>query len=290
MTTTTRQRPGLALRQVATYLAATYTGALALALALPEKEASALLTILVPVLAVVVTIRITTPKHDRRAAWGSVGFRRPRSWYLLVAVLGPVCVATLSFGTARLFGVVDFPPLSEWIADEAMNVLIVTAAFAVIILGEEIGWRGYLQPRLLELMPIKRASVVTGACHAAFHLPLLLLTTNYQSEGSRWVVVPTVMVTLTLAGVWYGWLRARSGSIWTVSLSHSAFNGVMESIGGVAIAGSLTTMAYVTTETGLATLAVMAGLSGFLLSRPDTSWVASRPGHASASPSERSPS
>ena len=166
-----------------------------------------------------------------------------------------------------------FRRASDWIADEAINLLTVTAIFAVVILGEEVGWRGYLQPRLLHLLPIRRASLVTGACHAAFHLPLLLLTTNYQSEGSRWIVVPTVMATLTLAGVWYGWLRARSGSIWTVSLSHSAFNGVMESIGGVAIAGSLTTMAYVTTETGVATLLVMAGLATYLLSRPDRSWA-----------------
>ena len=37
-----------------------------------------------------------------------------------------------------------------------------------------------------------------------------------------------VMVTLTLAGVWYGWLRLWSGSIWPVTLAHSAFNNLME--------------------------------------------------------------
>jgi hypothetical protein len=39
-----------------------------------------------------------------------------------------------------------------------------------------------------------------------------------------------VMVTLTLAGVWYGWLRLWAGSIWPVSLSHSAFNHLMEGV------------------------------------------------------------
>jgi membrane protease YdiL (CAAX protease family) len=47
-----------------------------------------------------------------------------------------------------------------------------------------------------------------------------------------------VMITLTLAGVWYGWLRLWSGSIWPVSLSHSAFNHFMESVAGVAIVTS----------------------------------------------------
>jgi hypothetical protein len=66
--------------------------------------------------------------------------------------------------------------------------------------------------RLAELMSGRRAAVVTGASHATFHLPLLVLTTTYQSEGKRWIVVPVVMVTLTLAGVWYGWLRLWSGA------------------------------------------------------------------------------
>ena len=61
--------------------------------------------------------------------------------------------------------------------------------------------------RVAELTSGRRAALVTGAFHAIYHLPLLLLTTTYQSAGNRWIVVPMVMVTLTLAGVWYGWLR-----------------------------------------------------------------------------------
>jgi uncharacterized protein len=96
---------------------------------------------------------------------------------------------------------------------------------------------------------------------------LLLLTTTYQSEGNRWIVVPMVMVTLTLAGAWYGWLRLWSGSIWPVSLSHSAFNNLMEGVAGVAIATSPATMAYVTTETGVVTMIIMVLLAGYLLTR-----------------------
>lgn len=139
--------------------------------------------------------------------------------------------------------------------------------FGVIFLGEEIGWRGYLLFRLGELMPMRKATLVTGVFHAIFHLPLLLLTTSYQSAGKRWIVVPMVMVTLTLAGVWYGWLRLRSGSIWPVSLSHSAFNNIIDGIGKGAIATSPAAMAYVTTETGAATLVIMVVISGYLLTR-----------------------
>jgi hypothetical protein len=125
--------------------------------------------------------------------------------------------------------------------------------------------------------------VLTGACHAVFHLPLLLLTTTYQSAGSRWIVVPMVMVTLTMAGVWYGWLRAWSGSVWPVSLSHAGFNNVVEGVGGAAIATSPAAMAYVTTETGVVTMILMLALGGSLLALRAGDFDRLRPEPADAS-------
>ena len=46
-------------------------------------------------------------------------------------------------------------------------------------------------------MPARSAAVLTGACHAIYHVPLLTLTTTYQYAGSRWIVVPMVIVTIT---------------------------------------------------------------------------------------------
>ena len=118
--------------------------------------------------------------------------------------------------------------------------------------------------RLAEVTSGRRAALLTGAFHAIFHVPLLVLTPTYQSEGNRWIVVPMVMVALTLAGVWHGWLRLWSGSIWPVSLSHSTFNNVIEGVGGAAIATSPATMAYVTTETGATTMIIMIVVAGYL--------------------------
>jgi membrane protease YdiL (CAAX protease family) len=76
-----------------------------------------------------------------------------------------------------------------------------------------------------------------------------------------------VMVTLTVAGAWYGWLRLWSGSIWPVTLAHSAFNNIMEGAGAAAITASPVAMAYTTTETGVATMLVVLLLAGYLLTR-----------------------
>ena len=256
---------GRPTRQLVVYLAITYGLALVIALSLPHAGIAPLISILVPVTAVAITIALTVPRGQRRRIWAAVGWGLPGWRGLLAAVLGPVAIIVASFGIAAALGVVRFPGPEAGAGRDLLELLLAIAIFTVVLLGEEIGWRGFLLLRLTEVTSGRSAAVLTGAFHAIFHLPLLLLTTTYQSAGSRWIVVPTVMVTLTLAGVWYGWLRLWSGNIWTVSLSHSAFNNVVETVAGAAIATSPVTMAYVTTETGFVTMGIMVLVAAYLL-------------------------
>ena len=98
----------------------------------------------------------------------------------------------------------------------------------VVILGEEIGWRGFLLPRVQELTDKRRAAVITGFAHGLFHLPLICIATTYDTGGSRWIVAPAAVVTITAGGVFYAWLRDRSGSIWPVAIAHNSVNTVFD--------------------------------------------------------------
>jgi uncharacterized protein len=255
------------LRQVVVFLVIAYALALAIALALPRAGIAPLISIVVPAIAVAITVLVTVRRGGRRAVWAGVGFGPPPWKALVLAVVGPLLIVGLSFAIAVAVGVVRFNAPGGVAGGEILARTLTALVFAVVFLGEEIGWRGFLLFRLGELMPGRRAALVTGACQAAFHLPLLTLTTTYQSEGNRWIVVPMVMVTLTFAGVWYGWLRLWSGSIWPVTLAHSAFNNIMESAGAAAITASPVAMAYTTTETGVATMLVVLLVAGYLLTR-----------------------
>jgi membrane protease YdiL (CAAX protease family) len=255
----------VALRQAGTFLAVTYLLALAIALALPHAGIAPLISIAVPVVAVAITVLVTTRAGGRRAAWAAVGFGLPSWRALVVAVVGPVVIVGLSFAVAAAVGVLRFGAPPGGLPNEVLGRTVATLVFGIVFLGEEIGWRGFLLLRLHAVMDGRRAALVTGACHALFHLPLLTLTTTYQYAGNRWIVVPTVLATLTLAGVWYGWLRLRSGSIWPVSLSHSAFNNCMEGAAAAAVAISPAAMAYTTTETGVVTLLIVLAVAGYLL-------------------------
>jgi membrane protease YdiL (CAAX protease family) len=265
------------LRQIVVYLCITYGLTLAIALALPHAGIAPLIAIAFPVIAMALTVAFTVPRGQRRAVWAGVGFNPRRGRGLLIAVVGPAVIIAVSFGVAAAFGVVQFSGLPSGFGRGVLNVALTTIIFAVVFLGEEIGWRGYLLFRLAELTSGRRAALVTGAFHAIYHLPLLLLTTTYQSAGNRWIVVPMVMVTLTLAGVWYGWLRLWSGSIWPVSLSHSAFDNLMETVAGVAITTSPAMMAYVTTETGVATMIIMVLVAAYLLTRRSADFAKAEP-------------
>jgi uncharacterized protein len=255
------------LRQIVVYLCITYGLTLAIALALPHAGITPLIAIAFPVIAVALTVAFTVPRGQRRAIWAAVGFNPRRGRGLIIGVLGPAAIIALSFGIAAAFGVVRFTGMPPGLGRAVLNITVTIVIFAVVFLGEEIGWRGYLLFRVAELTSGRRAAVITGAFHAIFHLPLLLLTTTYQNEGKRWIVVPMVMITLTLAGVWYGWLRLWSGSIWPVSLAHSAFNNLMAAAAGLVVATSPATMAYVTTETGVATMIILVLVAAYLLTR-----------------------
>jgi uncharacterized protein len=266
-TSSTAPTRSAVLRQVATYLAITYALALGIALALPHAGIAPLISIAVPVVAVAITGVLTVGRAERRAVWAGVGFGLPSWRALLVAVVGPLVIVGLSFAIAAAVGVVRFVEPAGGVAGQMLDVALPTLVFGIVFLGEEIGWRGFLLTRLAAVLPGRSAALLTGACHAVFHLPLLTLTTTYQAAGNRWIVVPTVMVTLTLAGVWYGWLRLWSRSIWPVSLSHSAFNNVMAGAAGSVVATSPAAMAYTTTETGVVTLLIVLGTAGYLLTR-----------------------
>jgi len=256
-----------AARQASVFAGLVLTLCLALSLALPHRELTPMIAAVLPTIAVALTILITTRSGARRAEWADIGFRRTSVRSLCVAVGLPIAIASLSFGVAAAIGVIQlsiptFDGGLSVLADIALKALV----FSLLFLGEEIGWRGYLLPRLANLMSGRWAAVATGALHAAFHLPLLLVTTTYQSAGNRWIVVPAVLLTITAAGIPYAWLRWSSGSIWPVAVMHATFNEAMWRWSTIATAASPAALAYTTTETGLVTLALMIMLAAGLLS------------------------
>ncbi len=170
----------------------------------------ALMTV-APALACVVVRRWVT-----REGFEGLGLRpRPsaliRGWPVLVIALGwPFVTAPL---TALLAGHARDAALADGMAWVALSV-----AVAPLILGEELGWRGYLQLRLCPGRPVL-AAVVTGLVWGVWHYPVLL------TSGARDV---TVLLAFTAGcvtvSVFLGWLRELSASVWTSAAGHASNN------------------------------------------------------------------
>jgi len=186
------------------------------------------------------------------------------------ALLVPMLLAGSAYGVALALGVADLRSFDitpggafSW----TTNLLISVAFMTVLFLAEELGWRGYLLPRVQQLTSRRRAALVTGFIHGCFHLPLILIATTYDEIGSRWIVAPFVVATITMGGVFYAYLWDRTGSVWPVSMAHGAVN-IMFGLGAAAVlAGSETHLAYVAGESGIATFAAVAVVGGLLLAK-----------------------
>jgi membrane protease YdiL (CAAX protease family) len=132
---------------------------------------------------------------------------------------------------------------------------------------EEVGWRGYLLPQLLTLGKT-RALLVSGFCHGLWHLPGILIFSTYHAEGNRILVVTLFLVTLTAAGVLYGYVRILGDSLWPAVLTHALVNTTWAfwRVMTVAII-SAEALEYWSGETGIFMVILITGVAGWLLYR-----------------------
>jgi membrane protease YdiL (CAAX protease family) len=259
-----------ALRQALAFTAIVYVLVVAIALALPHASATPILSLFTPALTVVLIAFLGTKGDDRKRLWRDLGLGRVGFGSWLPAVGFPIVFLLIAYGAAAVARVATIhrPDLSpHGLALSVPNLVISLALGTVVILGEEIGWRGYLLPRLQLVLSPRRAAGTAGLIHGLFHLPAILLTTTYDSVGSRYEVAPVVVATITFAGIFYAWLRNRSGSIWPVAIAHNAANTAFDLGAAAAVTGTPVTLAYIAGESGIATLVAVAGVAIWLLLR-----------------------
>jgi uncharacterized protein len=257
-------------REVATFVGLTTAMAVGIALALPHAGIGAVLSAMTPLLAVAMITFLRTPQGSRRALWGTFGIKRAGwgSWPIAF-VIGAVLVFAIPYGVAVLLGSARFGLSSVSRLDVGINLAINLAVGVIFAMTEEIGWRSYMLPRVQMLVSRRRAALVVGFVHGLFHLPLMLLTDTYNNVGNRWIVAPTVVLTITAAGVFYAWLKDRSDSVWPVAFAHATANLFLDGAGLVVIV-TPAALAYTASESGLVTLASIAGCAALLLTRGRT--------------------
>ncbi len=147
-------------------------------------------------------------------------------WYLLSLLYYPVTIAiTLMVGTA--LGVVVFHEFSP----AALLPVILPTMVIYLVFGffEEVGWRGYLTPRMQMLNDGLAGYLLIGIVWAAWHLPYMAELWGHSTE-SMVTFVPRFVLGSTISAVLYGEIRQRTGTFWPAVLMHWTGNTIANTL------------------------------------------------------------
>jgi membrane protease YdiL (CAAX protease family) len=177
-----------------------------------------------PALATIVVRRWIT--HEGFADAGLRLHLRSAWPYYLFAGLWPFLVFTGSLALAVVLGFSMRMVVFVDIVPSVISTLVMIPVFW----GEEFGWRGYLQIRLFSNRP-RLSAVTTGAIWGVWHYPAALAgVIPYEHGLVSLVLIPWYMIMFSII---LGWLRLRTGSVWVVSLAHSANNNIIPALGPI---------------------------------------------------------
>lgn len=179
---------------------------------------------LTPTLATILMLWLIAPEGGFRDALRKLGLDVAGLKARPLAIIAPlvIFVAGLVVMVAAGLTTIVASPQNQSLLFAALDIAIGFVVGSLFAVSEEIGWRGYMLPRMKDF-PSLSAMLLVGFLHGVWHLPLLM-TTDYYHSGPLVIVVPLFLITLTLAGVFYGFLRVWSGSVWPVALAHGAVN------------------------------------------------------------------
>lgn len=117
----------------------------------------------------------------------------------------------------------------------AFNLLIITALQVMIIgpiiniiptLGEELGWRGYLLPKLRKFYSDRASLIIAGVIWGIWHLPVIVMGHNYGTAyiGYPWLGILAMIVFCVVLGIIEGYAAIKLESAIPAAMIHSTVN------------------------------------------------------------------
>ena len=153
-----------------------------------------------------------------------------KKWlFFLVAVILPVIYATLGdviiwLSCPEAFGITDVRPFVAITYPLLAVVSGVVLSFAA--LGEELGWRGYMMPKLIELIGMPKAIITGGIIWGLWHAPLTCVGHNYGMDypGFPYVGIILMCLMCMALGTVLTYVTIKTGSIWPAAFMHAINN------------------------------------------------------------------
>ena len=230
------------IRQIFTFLLITFASSFLFALLCPrslmDQTRSSIGTTIYaffPALGALVTRKLYKEPFTSRALWlespNGKGVRYSLiGWYgvLLILVIGHMTF--FLFHRAALNTEGDFTKVRYTLA---MTILVAPAALSgAVLMGEELGWRGYLLPKMAVVWGVVPSTIVIGVIWACWHIPLLVIAdqTGATQYGGvfhvNWLqMLITVYIPLCLAmSMICSFVTLKSGTAFAAGCAHASYN------------------------------------------------------------------
>ena len=180
-----------------------------------------------PVVATLIMLLVVTREGYSKEGWKSLGLHRLglSVWWIAfgVSLLVSVVAAAIVWTTPLASFVVPEGGILMSVLNAAIKLLLQVCVVALpFMLSEEIGMRGYLQPRLMSLGR-RGALLVVGLLWATWHMPLILLTPIFP-VGNKLISLPLFYGAVVAGSFFYGYLRIYTGSVWPSTIAHGVHN------------------------------------------------------------------
>lgn len=133
-----------------------------------------------------------------------------------------------------------------WEKDRTMTVtsFIQAVTFCLplsfLYFGEEFGWRGYLTPKLEQLMPRPAALVVSGIIWGLWHAPMTWNGHNFGKDYNffPWAGMLVMCVFCILVGCYFSYLQEKTNSVYPASIAHALNNNITGTVTGIMAAAN----------------------------------------------------
>ena len=145
------------------------------------------------------------------------------------AISGSFDFSTFAAPLGAAFGFSHSPRATALLLAIPLYAVIGVIGSTARALGEEIGWRGFLLPRLVQQFGFTIGCLVSGCIWAAWHYPALLFA-DYNA-GTKPAFALTCFTLMVIADAYIlGWLRLKSGSLWPAAILHASHNLFIQAI------------------------------------------------------------
>ena len=151
--------------------------------------------------------------------------------YLLtwLTIRGAFSLGSFEATMSGTYGLGRWPALGTFGVALPLLFTIAVIGTATWARGEELGWRGFLFPRLQQRFGFHGACLISGTIWAVWHYPGLL-GADYNAGTNPVFAIACFTVGVVAMGYIMGYLRVRSGSIWPCVLIHATHNTFVQGI------------------------------------------------------------